>query len=98
MFSRRILDQFRVAPDEKLRLSDHDPAWTQAKGAKLLSKDDITKQAQQVLAENLEKLAEAQELLYADNRYAILIVLQAMDAAGKDSTIKHVMSGINPQG
>jgi PPK2 family polyphosphate:nucleotide phosphotransferase len=45
-----------------------------------------------------KKLADAQELLYADDRYAILIVFQAMDAAGKDSTIKHVMTGINPQG
>jgi polyphosphate kinase 2 (PPK2 family) len=43
-------------------------------------------------------LAEAQSLLYADRRYAVLIVLQAMDAAGKDGTIKHVMSGVNPQG
>src|SRR5205814_10453768 len=47
--------------------------------------------------QNLQDLAEAQQLLYADDRYAVLIVLQAMDAAGKDGTIKHVMSGVNPQ-
>jgi PPK2 family polyphosphate:nucleotide phosphotransferase len=98
MFSRRILDRFRVDPDEKFRLADHDPAWMKAKGAKSLSKDEITDQAKAVLAKNLEELADAQELLYADNRYSILVVLQAMDAAGKDSTIKHVMSGVNPQG
>ena len=51
-----------------------------------------------MLAKSLTELAAAQDLLYADNRYAILIVLQAMDAAGKDGTIKHVMSGVNPQG
>src|SRR6185436_14759121 len=54
--------------------------------------------AKEVLQENLTDLAEAQNLLYADDRYSVLIVLQAMDAAGKDGTIKHVMSGVNPQG
>src|SRR5262249_59095313 len=54
--------------------------------------------AKEVLDKNLADLAEAQNLLYADDRYAVLIVLQAMDAAGKDGTIKHVMSGLNPQG
>ena len=52
----------------------------------------------QILDQNLADLTEAQELLYADDRYAVLIVFQAMDAAGKDGTIKHVMSGVNPQG
>jgi len=98
MFTRRILNRFRVGPDEKVRLADHDPAWTGATGVKSLSKDEITNQAKEILSNNLKKLADAQELLYADNRYAILIIFQAMDAAGKDSTIKHVMSGINPQG
>src|SRR5205823_4414620 len=50
------------------------------------------------LQKDLAELEKAQELLFADNRYGLLIVLQAMDAAGKDSTIKHVMSGVNPQG
>jgi PPK2 family polyphosphate:nucleotide phosphotransferase len=65
---------------------------------KELGKADIKERARTILAENLEALAEAQELLYADDRYAVLIILQAMDAAGKDGTIKHVMSGVNPQG
>src|SRR4051794_6804770 len=63
-----------------------------------LGKDALKERARQVLDQNLADLAEAQDLLYADDRYAVLIVLQAMDAAGKDGTIKHVMSGVNPQG
>src|SRR5687768_11786204 len=52
----------------------------------------------ELLAEHVAAMGELQELLYAHNRYALLIIFQAMDAAGKDSTIKHVMSGVNPQG
>ena len=51
-----------------------------------------------ILAEHIKELSERQSLLYADNRYALLLIFQAMDAAGKDGAIKHVMSGINPQG
>jgi PPK2 family polyphosphate:nucleotide phosphotransferase len=57
-----------------------------------------SKEAEKELEKGIKKLSEIQDKLYADNRFALLIVLQAMDAAGKDSTIKHVMSGINPQG
>ena len=63
-----------------------------------LGKDALKERARQILDQNLADLAQAQDLLYADDRYAVLIVLQAMDAAGKDGTIKHVMSGVNPQG
>ena len=59
---------------------------------------EVFKDIKAILDQNLADLAEAQGLLYADDRYAVLIVLQAMDAAGKDGTIKHVMSGVNPQG
>jgi len=65
---------------------------------KELGKDVVKDRAREIPDKNLEDLAEAQALLYADDRYAVLIVLQAMDAAGKDGTIKHVMSGLNPQG
>ncbi len=58
----------------------------------------VKEKAQAILAENLEELAEAQERLYTDDRFSVLVVLQALDAAGKDGTIKHVMSGVNPQG
>ena len=50
------------------------------------------------LVQNIEKLSELQSMLYAQDRYSVLVIFQAMDAAGKDGTIKHVMSGINPQG
>ena len=53
---------------------------------------------QQILAEHIHELSGRQDLLYADNRYALLLIFQAMDAAGKDGAIKHVMSGVNPQG
>lgn len=59
-----------------------------------MSKQDAKEQ----LAQNIEKLSELQSMLYAQDRYSVLVIFQAMDAAGKDGTIKHVMSGINPQG
>jgi polyphosphate kinase 2 (PPK2 family) len=83
-----------LQPGKKVRLKDHDTEWAQTKELKELGKDVVKDRVKEIL----EDLAEAQELLYADDRYAVLIVLQAMDAAGKDGTIKHVMSGVNPQG
>jgi PPK2 family polyphosphate:nucleotide phosphotransferase len=98
LIQRELLDLFRLKPGKKVRLKDHDPGWAQTKELKELGKDVVKDRAKEILDENLADLAEAQELLYADGRYAILIILQAMDAAGKDGTIKHVMSGVNPQG
>jgi len=98
MISQDILDLFRLKPGKQVRLKDHDTGWAQTKELKELGKDVVKERAREILDKNLEDLAEAQELLYADDRYALLIVLQAMDAAGKDGTIKHVMSGVNPQG
>ncbi len=98
MIARKIIDLLRVPPGKKLRLKEHDPGWAQTKELEELGKDAVRERAKAVLEQNLAKLAEAQQLLYADDRYAVLIVLQAMDAAGKDGTIKHVMSGVNPQG
>jgi PPK2 family polyphosphate:nucleotide phosphotransferase len=82
--------QFRLKPGKKFRLEDFDPSW---EGGKKTRAD-----AEQLLARNLERLASAQDLLWATQKYAVLIVLQAMDTAGKDGLIKHVMSGMNPQG
>jgi len=98
MIDERLIDLFRIRPGHKVRLKDHDPGWAQSKELKALGKEGIKERTRVLLEENLAHLTEAQELLYADDRYAILIVLQAMDAAGKDGTIKHVMSGVNPQG
>jgi PPK2 family polyphosphate:nucleotide phosphotransferase len=93
-----IIDLFRVPTNGKVRLKDHNPGWKQSAEFEDFGKDAVKERAQELLAKSLTELAEAQDLLYADNRYSILIVLQAMDAAGKDGTIKHVMSGVNPQG
>lgn len=98
MIDKDIIDRFRVPPGETVRLKDHNSSWAQTKEMGELGKDAIKERARQILDENLADLAQAQDLLYADDRYALLIVFQAMDAAGKDGTIKHVMSGVNPQG
>jgi PPK2 family polyphosphate:nucleotide phosphotransferase len=86
-----IAKRFRIDKPDKFRLSKYDPAECCG-----LTVDK--KEAQAMLATGIERLAELQQRLYAEDRWSVLIVLQAMDAAGKDSIIKHVMSGINPQG
>lgn len=93
-----LIDRFRVKPGKRLKLKDHEPGWCQTAEFEELGKDIIKEKAREILDQNLTRLEESQELLYADNRYSVLIILQAMDAAGKDGTIKHVMSGVNPQG
>jgi PPK2 family polyphosphate:nucleotide phosphotransferase len=89
------IDQWRVSPNKIIRLKDYDSGWS---GDPDLPKPQRKQFAEHVLSQDVSKLAEAQDRLYAANRWSILIILQAMDAAGKDSTIKHVMSGVNPQG
>jgi len=88
----KLLDRYRVTNGKKFRLKDFDPADTA--GMKKESKPE----AQAMMQQGIERLRELQDKLYAQDRWAMLLVLQAMDAAGKDSTIKHVMSGVNPQG
>jgi PPK2 family polyphosphate:nucleotide phosphotransferase len=98
MIPQVIIDRLRIDAGEKFRLKDYDTGWAQIKELKEMGKEVVKERAGEILEESREQLAAAQELLYADSRYAILVVLQAMDAAGKDGTIKHVMSGLNPQG
>jgi PPK2 family polyphosphate:nucleotide phosphotransferase len=98
MIKKKVIETFRVAPGKRVRLKDHDTGWAQTEELRELGKDAVKQRAKEILDQNLVDLAQAQEWLYADDRYALLIVLQAMDAAGKDGTIKHVMSGVNPQG
>jgi len=86
----QLVEPYRVEDGKRFRLKDHDPGNTG--GVK--SKD----RAKELLAHGIEQLAEVQDKLYAQDSRALLLVFQAMDAAGKDGTIKHVMSGINPQG
>jgi PPK2 family polyphosphate:nucleotide phosphotransferase len=89
---------FQVRPGRKFKLKSHQPDWAGGDEFKELRKKELKGRALEVLAKNTEDLAAAQELLYASDVHSVLIVLQAMDAAGKDGTIKHVMSGVNPQG
>jgi PPK2 family polyphosphate:nucleotide phosphotransferase len=95
MALQHYIDNCRVKPGSKVRLKDFDPGWA---GDGKLPKAERKKFARDALAADQAALASAQELLYAANTWAVLLIFQAMDAAGKDSTIKHVMSGVNPQG
>lgn len=86
-----LISPFLVPPGQRISLAkDYDPAYK----AHYLKKSE----AESELQKGIEALAKYQDMLYAQDTYALLIIFQAMDAAGKDSTIKHVMSGINPQG
>jgi PPK2 family polyphosphate:nucleotide phosphotransferase len=93
----KLLDALRVTPGRPFRLDDRDPKWLPP-DLRHLGKGDLEDRAGELLTASRTALAETQELLYADDRYALLLVFQAMDAAGKDGTIKHVMSGVNPAG
>ena len=88
----KLLDRLVVPPGRKVILAkDYATSWKEGRAFD-------KRRAVQRLHEGVQLLAEFQSKLYAQNRYALLVALQAMDAAGKDGTIKHVMSGINPQG
>ena len=90
--ARKISRPYRVTKGDRFRLKDHDPGDT----GSLRVQDKAAAEATR--AEGVQGLAALQEMLYAEDRWAALFLLQAMDAAGKDSVIKHVMSGVNPQG
>ncbi|MCZ4408849.1 polyphosphate kinase 2 family protein [Cryomorphaceae bacterium 1068] len=96
--SSNLSSQFQVPTDGSFVLSDHHSTWSAPLGIESLTGKELKKAAKKFLKENLKQLQEAQELLWASNRRSMLLIFQAMDAAGKDSTIKHVMTGINPQG
>jgi PPK2 family polyphosphate:nucleotide phosphotransferase len=81
---------FIVPPGKKIRLKGFNPEFT----GKFKKKEDVKK----TLAKDIKRMAELQDVLYAQDTHALLLVFQAMDAAGKDGVIKHVMSGVNPQG
>jgi PPK2 family polyphosphate:nucleotide phosphotransferase len=98
MIKAKLLKQFLVEPGTGVSLKDYVTDWTETDEAKELGKDFIKERAAEILTESRKQLAEAQELLYAADTHSVLIVLQAMDAAGKDGTIRHVMAGVNPQG
>ncbi|MGA2940844.1 MAG: polyphosphate kinase 2 family protein [Xanthobacteraceae bacterium] len=87
----KIVKQCRIDKPRHFKLADYDPAERYGLSTDI---DDV----KPVLAQSIERLEELQKRLYADGRWAVLIVLQGIDAAGKDGVVKHVMSGVNPQG
>jgi PPK2 family polyphosphate:nucleotide phosphotransferase len=94
----RIRRQLIVEPGEPAGLAARDPAWSGGDDFAGLSEKKLKAAAKEILEGGVQDLAEMQELLWASDSYGLLVVFQAMDAAGKDSTIEHVMSGVNPQG
>ncbi|MGA8310610.1 MAG: polyphosphate kinase 2 family protein [Terriglobales bacterium] len=89
-WASKFAKPYRVDKGKKFRLKDYDPADT----CKLHSQEH----AEELVAKSIARMAELQDMLYAQNRWGLLLIFQAMDAAGKDGVIKHVMSGVNPQG
>lgn len=90
--ARSFAKPYRITDGEGFRLKDVDPGDTLDVGS------EDKPRAKEALAMGIEALAELQDMLYAQDSWAVLLIFQAMDAAGKDGTIKHVMSGVNPQG
>ena len=88
----KMLKRYRIEQGKHFRLKDHDPGDTHG------LKSEGKPEARELLTKGVEELARLQDVLAAQNRWGLLLVFQAMDAAGKDGTIKHVMSGVNPQG
>jgi PPK2 family polyphosphate:nucleotide phosphotransferase len=89
---RSLATLYRIDNGKKFRLKDFDPGNTGG-----LSKEN-KEESEQLLQRSTQQLAELQDMLYAQDRWGLLLIFQGMDAAGKDGTIKHVMSGVNPQG
>ena len=90
--ARKIVESYRVIKGEKFRLKDNDPGDTMG------VESEFKPRAKEALAMGVKVLAELQDRLYAQGKWGVLLIFQAMDAAGKDGAIKHVMSGVNPQG
>jgi PPK2 family polyphosphate:nucleotide phosphotransferase len=88
----KLVGPYRIAKGKKFRLKDIDPGDTHGLGS------EQKPRAREMLVKGVQWLAEEQDKFYADDRHSMLLVFQAMDAAGKDGTIRHVMSGVNPQG
>ena len=90
MKTRKLAKSYRVEDGKRFRLKDFDPADT--------GDFKSNEEANEKLQKDIERMADLQDKLYAQDNWSLLVILQALDAAGKDSTIKHVMSGVNPQG
>jgi PPK2 family polyphosphate:nucleotide phosphotransferase len=94
----RLVEQLLVHPGAAAGIASRDSGWTGGPDFEHLAHDELEDHAKDALSRGVRALSDAQELLWASDRYSLLVVLQAMDAAGKDSTIEHVMKGVNPQG
>jgi PPK2 family polyphosphate:nucleotide phosphotransferase len=92
MKAHKFIKKYLVESGKHFRLKDYDPADTHG------LKSEDKPEAKEWLDEGVKELADLQDVLYAQGKWGVLVVIQAMDAAGKDSTIKHVTSGVNPQG
>lgn len=97
MIEGKIVNHFLVRSGKRFRLRDHKTNWV-PKPLAALGDEFLKETSRNILEKNIRELADAQDLLYASDTYSVLVIFQAMDAAGKDGTIKHVMSGVNPQG
>jgi PPK2 family polyphosphate:nucleotide phosphotransferase len=91
MNTTKLVKRYRIDDPDKFRLADYDPADT---AGMEMDKEE----AKRILEQDVKHLIDLQERLYANRRWAVLMIFQGMDAAGKDGAIKHVMSGVNPQG
>ena len=93
-----MLKRFRVEPGSRVRLEKRETKWEVPAGLEDLNKEELKQQAAEFVGERVRELAALQDLLWADGRYGLLVIFQGMDGSGKDSTIKHVTSGMNPSG
>jgi PPK2 family polyphosphate:nucleotide phosphotransferase len=93
-----IISELSVHPGRPANLRARDPGWKINPDFEAMARDKLEAIARERLQQFVDELADAQELLWASDTYAVLVIFQALDAAGKDGTIKHVMSGVNPQG
>ena len=88
----KLLKRYRIEHGKHFNLKDHDPADTHGLGS------ELKPQAKELLADGIKELSRLQDILAAQDCWGLLLIVQGMDAAGKDGTVKHVMSGVNPQG
>ncbi len=95
---KKYMEEFIVSPGREVKLRKFKTGWAINDALKTLDDNKARAMAAEILNKDRNRLAKAQELLYADKSYSLLIVLQGMDTAGKDGAIRHVMSGVNPQG
>ena len=98
MVDKKIIELFRVIPGVKIKLSAYDPGWVGDKKMQKLGEGVARQRAMELLEKERGVLGEAQGKLYANDQYAVLLILQGVAGAGLDEVVKHVMTGVNPQG